>query len=170
MRQSRTVEDNLAERSVVNLEEGGKENGMAAKKSKKKDSHSVQETSFTDASRALSQVQTVCETKEGVTTKAGKGGRKGGSLRRGGGHKGAAAVTGGRKASMPAVMVTATEGKRRSLRGKKVKEEQQQQQQQQEEEELTCLPEKEEYQVILDKDDKGLGITVAGYVCEKGQY
>ncbi len=35
--------------------------------------------------------------------------------------------------------------------------------------EITCLPEKEEYQVELAKDDKGLGITVAGYVCEKGE-
>ena len=31
------------------------------------------------------------------------------------------------------------------------------------------LPEKEEYQIELAKDDKGLGITVAGYICEKGK-
>ena len=32
------------------------------------------------------------------------------------------------------------------------------------------LPEKEEYRIELFKDErKGLGITVAGYVCEKGK-
>lgn len=31
------------------------------------------------------------------------------------------------------------------------------------------LPEKEEYNIALTKNDKGLGITVAGYVCEKGE-
>ena len=31
------------------------------------------------------------------------------------------------------------------------------------------LPEKEEYQITLHKGDKGLGITVAGYICEKGE-
>ncbi len=36
-------------------------------------------------------------------------------------------------------------------------------------EEVSYLPEKEEYQLELNKDDKGLGITVAGYVCEKGE-
>ena len=30
------------------------------------------------------------------------------------------------------------------------------------------LPEKEEYQITLHKGEKGLGITVAGYICEKG--
>jgi hypothetical protein len=33
------------------------------------------------------------------------------------------------------------------------------------------LPEKEEYKIELRKDERrGLGITVAGYVCEKGAY
>jgi len=32
-----------------------------------------------------------------------------------------------------------------------------------------CLPEKEEFELVLHKDDRGLGITVAGYVCEKGK-
>ena len=31
------------------------------------------------------------------------------------------------------------------------------------------LPEKEEYQIELRKDNNGLGITIAGYVCEKGK-
>ena len=31
------------------------------------------------------------------------------------------------------------------------------------------LPEKEEYQIVLKKDVTGLGITIAGYVCEKGK-
>ena len=32
------------------------------------------------------------------------------------------------------------------------------------------LPEKEEYRIELFKDERrGLGITVAGYVCEKGK-
>ena len=31
------------------------------------------------------------------------------------------------------------------------------------------LPEKEEYQIELRKDTNGLGITIAGYVCEKGK-
>lgn len=31
------------------------------------------------------------------------------------------------------------------------------------------LPETETYTVELKKDDLGLGITVAGYVCEKGK-
>ena len=32
------------------------------------------------------------------------------------------------------------------------------------------LPEKEEYRIELFKDERrGLGITVAGYVCEKGE-
>jgi hypothetical protein len=31
------------------------------------------------------------------------------------------------------------------------------------------IPEKEVYDIELNKDGKGLGITVAGYVCEKGQ-
>ena len=31
------------------------------------------------------------------------------------------------------------------------------------------LPEKEEYQIELRKDNQGLGITIAGYVCEKGR-
>ena len=30
------------------------------------------------------------------------------------------------------------------------------------------LPEKEEYKIQLKKDTNGLGITIAGYVCEKG--
>ena len=30
------------------------------------------------------------------------------------------------------------------------------------------LPEKEEYKIELKKDSNGLGITIAGYVCEKG--
>ena len=30
------------------------------------------------------------------------------------------------------------------------------------------IPEKESYDIELTKDGKGLGITVAGYVCEKG--
>jgi hypothetical protein len=30
------------------------------------------------------------------------------------------------------------------------------------------IPEKESYDIQLTKDGKGLGITVAGYVCEKG--
>ena len=34
----------------------------------------------------------------------------------------------------------------------------------------SVLPEKEEYQIELRKDEKGLGITVAGYICEKGRY
>ena len=33
----------------------------------------------------------------------------------------------------------------------------------------SILPEKEEYQIELTKDEKGLGITVAGYICEKGK-
>ena len=33
----------------------------------------------------------------------------------------------------------------------------------------SILPEKEEYQIELQKDEKGLGITVAGYICEKGK-
>ena len=32
------------------------------------------------------------------------------------------------------------------------------------------LPEKEEYQIELRKDNNGLGITIAGYVCEKGKH
>ena len=36
------------------------------------------------------------------------------------------------------------------------------------EEIIMVLPEKEEYKIEIIKDDKGLGITVAGYVCEKG--
>ena len=32
------------------------------------------------------------------------------------------------------------------------------------------LPEKEEYKIQLKKDTNGLGITIAGYVCEKGMY
>jgi hypothetical protein len=32
------------------------------------------------------------------------------------------------------------------------------------------LPETETYSVELKKDDLGLGITVAGYVCERGGY
>lgn len=32
------------------------------------------------------------------------------------------------------------------------------------------LPETETYTVELKKDDLGLGITVAGYVCEKGKF
>ena len=32
------------------------------------------------------------------------------------------------------------------------------------------LPEKEEYQIELRKDSNGLGITIAGYVCEKGEH
>ncbi len=32
------------------------------------------------------------------------------------------------------------------------------------------LPEKEEYKIQLNKDVKGLGITIAGYVCEKGKH
>ena len=32
------------------------------------------------------------------------------------------------------------------------------------------LPEKEEYQIELRKDNNGLGITIAGYVCEKGEH
>ena len=31
------------------------------------------------------------------------------------------------------------------------------------------LPEKEEYKIELKKDGNGLGITIAGYVCEKGR-
>ena len=31
------------------------------------------------------------------------------------------------------------------------------------------IPEKETYDIELTKDGKGLGITVAGYVCEKGK-
>ena len=31
------------------------------------------------------------------------------------------------------------------------------------------LPEKEEYKIELKKDGNGLGITIAGYVCEKGK-
>ena len=31
----------------------------------------------------------------------------------------------------------------------------------------SLLPEKEERHIELVKDDKGLGITVAGYICEK---
>lgn len=30
------------------------------------------------------------------------------------------------------------------------------------------IPEKETYDIELTKDENGLGITVAGYVCEKG--
>ena len=37
------------------------------------------------------------------------------------------------------------------------------------EEIIMVLPEKEEYKIEIIKDDKGLGITVAGYVCEKGK-
>ena len=33
----------------------------------------------------------------------------------------------------------------------------------------SVLPEKEEYRIELEKDEKGLGITVAGYICEKGK-
>ena len=33
----------------------------------------------------------------------------------------------------------------------------------------SILPEKEEYRIELEKDEKGLGITVAGYICEKGK-
>ena len=33
----------------------------------------------------------------------------------------------------------------------------------------SVLPEKEEYKIELEKDEKGLGITVAGYICEKGK-
>ena len=33
----------------------------------------------------------------------------------------------------------------------------------------SILPEKEEYKIELEKDEKGLGITVAGYICEKGK-
>ena len=33
----------------------------------------------------------------------------------------------------------------------------------------SLLPEKEERQIELRKDGKGLGITVAGYICEKGE-
>lgn len=32
------------------------------------------------------------------------------------------------------------------------------------------LPETEVYNIQLKKDDLGLGITVAGYVCEKGMF
>lgn len=32
------------------------------------------------------------------------------------------------------------------------------------------LPETETYSVELRKDDLGLGITVAGYVCERGKF
>ena len=32
------------------------------------------------------------------------------------------------------------------------------------------LPEKEEYNIELKKDNNGLGITIAGYVCEKGNH
>jgi len=31
------------------------------------------------------------------------------------------------------------------------------------------IPEKESYEISLTKDGKGLGITVAGYICEKGE-
>ena len=33
----------------------------------------------------------------------------------------------------------------------------------------SLLPEKEERQIELRKDENGLGITVAGYICEKGE-
>lgn len=34
---------------------------------------------------------------------------------------------------------------------------------------VMVLPEKEEFKITLVKDGKGLGITVAGYICEKGE-
>ena len=33
----------------------------------------------------------------------------------------------------------------------------------------SILPEKDDYEIKLTKDEKGLGITVAGYICEKGK-
>lgn len=35
---------------------------------------------------------------------------------------------------------------------------------------ITTLPETESFTVQLKKDTHGLGITIAGYVCEKGIY
>lgn len=32
------------------------------------------------------------------------------------------------------------------------------------------LPEMETFEIELEKDQQGLGITIAGYVCEKGKY
>lgn len=37
-------------------------------------------------------------------------------------------------------------------------------------ESLANLPETEKFTVELKKDAHGLGITIAGYVCEKGKY
>lgn len=37
-------------------------------------------------------------------------------------------------------------------------------------ESLVHLPEMEKFNVELKKDTHGLGITIAGYVCEKGTY
>jgi len=35
---------------------------------------------------------------------------------------------------------------------------------------ITTLPETDSFSVQLKKDTHGLGITIAGYVCEKGMY